>query len=150
MKFERSRWLAVVVAVSTPLVAIGATGSDATSGDEKKGLPLEPAGTLEFTTDEGTWISLDVSPDGEWVFFELLGDIYKVSIDGGDAQRVTEGMGYDSQPVVSPDGQRLAFVSDRDGADNLWISRLDGDDARKLSSERQNGMVSPTWTPDSR
>lgn len=148
--FERSRWIGVVATLSTLMVAAWATGSDASFRDDREGLPLEPAGTLEFTTNEGTWISLDVSPDGEWVFFELLGDIYKVSIDGGDAARVTEGMGYDSQPVVSPDGQWLAFVSDRAGADNLWISRLDGSDARKLSSGRQNGFVSPAWTPDGR
>src|SRR5215470_13175130 len=44
--------------------------------DEKKGLPLKSDRKIEFTTDEGTWLSLDVSPDGKTIVFELLGDIY--------------------------------------------------------------------------
>src|SRR5713101_7292412 len=44
--------------------------------DEKKGLPLKSDRKVEFTTDEGTWLSLDVSPDGKTIAFELVGDIY--------------------------------------------------------------------------
>jgi len=119
-------------------------------GGAGQGLPLEPADTLRFTTDEGTWISLDVTPDGEAVIFELLGDLYRVSLSGGDAERITSGMGFDSQPRVSPDGAWIAFVSDRDGADNLWVARIDGMGARKLTSETRNAVVSPAWMPDSR
>ncbi|MCL7960526.1 MAG: hypothetical protein M8861_10060, partial [marine benthic group bacterium] len=119
------------------------------STGNKSGLPLEPVGKLEFTTDEGTWISLSLTPDGGTVVFELLGDFYTVPIGGGAATRITEGMAWDSQPVVSPDGQWIAFISDRDGADNLWIAGIDGSEPRKLSSERQSIILSPTWTPDS-
>ena len=116
---------------------------------DKNELPLETKEKLEFETDEGTWISLDVTPDGKEIFFELLGDIYKVPIAGGDAARVTDGTPYDAQPRISPDGKWIAFISDRNGSDNLWISKIDGKDPRKLSNESQDAVISPTWTPDS-
>src|SRR5687767_1220686 len=116
---------------------------------EKNELPLEMKDKLEFETDEGTWMSLDVTPDGQLVVFELLGDLYKVPIGGGDAARVTDGTPYDAQPRVSPDGKWIAFISDRSGSDNLWIAKIDGTEPRKLSSESQDAVISPTWTPDS-
>ena len=116
---------------------------------DKNELPLEMPETLEFETDEGTWISLDVVPDGKTIVFELLGDVYRLPIGGGDATRVTDGTPYDSQPRVSPDGKRIAFISDRGGSDNLWIATIDGKEPRKLSDESQSAVISPAWTPDS-
>src|SRR5579883_2236159 len=84
--------------------------------DEKKGLPLKPGRKIEFTTDEGTWLSLDVSPDGKTIAFELLGDIYTLPIEGGEAKLIDGGMAFDSQPRFSPDGQWIAFLSDREGS----------------------------------
>jgi len=139
----------VLILLAGP-AALTAQAPSQNRGGGDSGLPLEAADTLRFTTDEGTWISLDVTPDGEAVVFELLGDIYRVPLSGGDAERITSGMGFDSQPRVSPDGQWIAFVSDRDGADNLWVARMDGSGARKLTSETQNSLVSPAWMPDSR
>lgn len=140
----------LVLALAMPALAQGnGKGSGKDKKDDK--LPLEEgAETLAFTTDEGTWISLDVTGDGETIIFELLGDIYSLPIAGGTATHVTEGMGYDSQPRVSPDGRRIAFISDRDGADNLWIANIDGGEARKLSSEKDVSVISPVWTPDGR
>jgi Tol biopolymer transport system component len=116
---------------------------------DKNELPLEPAGRLEFETDEGTWISLDVAPDARSIVFELLGDLYRIPLAGGDATRITQGLPYDAQPRVSPDGKRIAFISDRSGSDNLWIANADGKEPRKLSNESQRGVISPAWTPDS-
>ncbi|HJR60275.1 MAG TPA: hypothetical protein VJ813_12770, partial [Vicinamibacterales bacterium] len=116
---------------------------------DKNELPLEMSKKLEFETDEGTWISLDVTPDAKTVVFELLGDLYKVPIGGGDATRITDGSPYDAQPRVSPDGRWIAFISDRSGSDNLWIAKIDGTGARKLSNESQDAIISPAWTPDS-
>jgi Tol biopolymer transport system component len=115
-----------------------------------RALPLETARTIEFKVTEGTWLSLDVTPDGRRIIFELLGDLYALPIEGGTAARITEGLAYDAQPRVSPDGQWIAFISDRDGADNLWIARIDGTEPRKLSSETQVPLLSPTWSPDGR
>jgi len=90
----------------------------------RRGLPLQPGRTIEFTTDEGAWVSLDVFPDGKMIVFELLGDLYTVPIAGGDAKALTGGLPFDSQPRCSPNGKLIAFLSDRDGAD--YSSWTDG------------------------
>jgi Tol biopolymer transport system component len=111
-------------------------------------LPLIPTRTLDFTTDEGTWISLDLSPDGQTIVFELLGDLYTIPVGGGEATRITSGQGYDMQPRYSPNGEQLVFVSDRDGSENLWLSNADGSDAYQLTDGEQESYLSPAWTPD--
>ncbi len=116
--------------------------------EEKKGLSLKSARKIEFTTDEGTWISLDVSPDGKSIAFELLGDIYTLPISGGEAKLIDGGMAFDSQPKVSPDGKWIAFLSDRDGNENVWIMRADGTDAKQLSKDPTAEFASPSWSPD--
>jgi len=112
-------------------------------------LELEPIRTIEFTTDEATWLSLDVSPDGSTLVIEVLGDLYLLPISGGTARPLTEGMAFDSQPKFSPDGSRVAFVSDRDGAENVWTIGVDGADAQRLSDNRSMAeFASPDWAPD--
>ena len=117
--------------------------------DKEEPLPLKGERKLEFTTDEGTWTSLDVSPDGKTIVFDLIGNLYTIPISGGEATRITNtGLGFNIQPSYSPDGSWIAFLSDRDGAANLWISKPDGSAAKKLSDEKQAGFVCPAWTPD--
>lgn len=116
---------------------------------KKHDLPLKAERTIAFDTDEVTWLSLDVPPDGQAILFELAGDLYRVPMGGGTATRITDGLPYDAQPRVSPDGTRLAFISDRNGSDNLWIAKIDGTEPRKLSNETQQAVISPAWTPDS-
>lgn len=116
--------------------------------EAKKGLPLKPERTVEFTTDEGTWLSVDVSPDGKTIAFDLLGQLYTMPLDGGEAKPITSGMAFNSQPRFSPDGSKLAFISDRDGAENVWIANSDGSNAKQLSKEEQSEFSSPAWLPD--
>jgi Tol biopolymer transport system component len=116
--------------------------------DEKKGLPLKSARKIEFTTDEGTWLSLDVSPDGKTIVFELLGDIYTLPIDGGTAKLVDGGMAFDTQPKFSPDGKWIAFISDREGSENVWIMHPDGSGVKQVSKDPNNEFASPSWSPD--
>ncbi|HQZ96511.1 MAG TPA: hypothetical protein PLP21_09350 [Pyrinomonadaceae bacterium] len=120
--------------------------------EEKKSetppLPLKVAETLKFTTNEGTWMSLDVSPDGKWMTFDMLGDIYTLPIEGGVAKRIHGGMSFESQPKFSPDGQWIAFLSDRSGAENLWVMKPDGSDAKAITKDTKSMFVSPSWTED--
>ncbi len=124
--------------------------------EEKKGLTLKSDRKVEFTTDEATWLSLDVSPDGKTIVFELLGDLYTVPVGGGQATRLAVsdsshkdgvGMAFDSQPRYSPDGKWIAFLSDRDGAENLWICKADGSEPKKLSKDTNAEFASPAWLP---
>jgi Tol biopolymer transport system component/imidazolonepropionase-like amidohydrolase len=107
-----------------------------------------PADTVRFTTDEGTWMNLDVSPDGQWVVFDLLGDLYRVPMGGGPAQRLTGGRAFDHQPRYSPDGRAIVFVSDRSGMDNLWLVDADGGNARQLTKLDDSFPTAPAWMPD--
>ena len=107
-----------------------------------------PSRTISFETDEGTWISLDVSPDGKSLVFSLLGDLYLLPISGGAARRITAGPAYDVQPRFSPDGRWIAFASDRSGTENLWIADLEGKNARAVSAEKDAFVNGPAWSPD--
>src|SRR5437867_1356882 len=117
---------------------------------KQDGLTLKAARKIEFSTDEGTWISLDVSSDGRAIVFDLVGHLYRLDINGGDAVPITSGFSFESQPRFSPDGKEIVYVSDRSGADNVWISRADGSSARRLTSDVDTMFTSPTWTRDGR
>ena len=123
--------------------------------DEKKDetLPLKTTRKVSFTTDEGTWMSIDMSPDGKQIVFDLLGDLYVIPSTGGDAKRLTSGPAWDCQPRFSPNGKQIAFISDRNGSDNLWLinvdgSQIEGKDAKKVSEETDDQLGSPAWSPD--
>ncbi|MBW3535891.1 MAG: amidohydrolase, partial [Gemmatimonadetes bacterium] len=113
-------------------------------------LPLEPTRSVRFDMTEGSWISLDVSPDGSSVVFDYLGDLFVVPVEGGEARQLTSGMAFDAQPRFSPDGRRVAFTSDRSGGQNIWIMALDGSDTVQVSEGDANRAESPEWTPDGR
>src|SRR5689334_24255282 len=107
-------------------------------------LPLVPTRHIAFDTTEGTWMSVDISPDGQQLVFDLLGDLYSMSVGGGTARPLTHGLPFDSQPTYSPDNQWIAFLSDRSGAENVWLMRPDGSDARQVSFQDDDSvLVSP-------
>lgn len=113
-------------------------------------LPIKTTKTIEFATDEGTWMSLDLSPDGKTIVFELLGDLYTMPAEGGEATRIIGGIHYDGMPRYSPDGKKILFVSDRSGAENLWTINADGTEPKAVSKGRNTHWVSPSWSPDGR
>ncbi|PYP07481.1 MAG: amidohydrolase, partial [Gemmatimonadetes bacterium] len=115
---------------------------------KRDSLPLKMARTVSFETSEGTWISLDVSPDGKTIVFELLGDLYTLPIAGGAATRISSGPAFDSQPRWSPDGKRIVFLSDKSGAENVWLCDPDGSHSKALTKGTNNLYASPDWTPD--
>jgi len=103
---------------------------------------------VPIRVDEGTWMDLDVSPDGRTIAFALLGDIYTMPIAGGTPTRIAEGLAWEVQPRFSPDGSRIAFTSDRGGGDNIWLMNADGSDMRALTDEDFRLLNQPTWSPD--
>ncbi len=110
--------------------------------------PRADARTIAFEASEGTWMSLDVSPDGQTVAFDLLGDIYAMPIAGGRARPLTSGPAWDYHPRYSPDGKTIAFTSDRSGIENVWIMDADGGNPRAISAEKDEYVRSAAWTPD--
>ncbi|MBW8192378.1 amidohydrolase family protein [Neiella marina] len=103
---------------------------------------------LQFTTDEGTWLNLDVSPDGEQIVFDLLGDLYLLPIDGGKSLRLTTSTAQEIQPRFSPDGKSLAYISDREGGNNVWVMDLASGEEKAVTNEDFRLLMNPTWTPD--
>lgn len=114
------------------------------------GLPLTGGREITIDTREGTWLSPDISPDGSTIVFELLGDLFAVDArSGGEARALTTGMAFDSQPVFSPDGRELAFLSDRSGAENVWVMGADGSRPHALTTLDDNSVfASPAWSAD--
>ena len=109
------------------------------------------AGRLQFEAREGTWMAPDISPDGRTILFDLLGDIYTLDAAGGAARPLLTGDAFETQPVFSPDGKQIAFISDKSGAANLWVANADGSNARKLSGDTDPAIyTSPAWSSDGR
>jgi len=105
--------------------------------------------TFSITTDEGTWMNLDVSSDGKEIVFDLLGDIYIMPITGGAAKALTEGIAWDVQPRFSPNGKYISYTSDKSGADNIWIMNRDGSGKRQVTRETFRLLNNATWMPNS-
>lgn len=102
---------------------------------------------VSFTTTEATHSHVDVSPDGRFLLFDVLGDIYRVSVEGGDAEPVLTGQDFQWMPRYSPDGKRIAFISDHGGAANLWVADVDGSGARQITQGWKAQITAPIWTP---
>ena len=114
----------------------------------EKPLPLEAARSFALDTREGTWLSLDLSPDGQTLVFDMLGDLYQMPFAGGEAVRLTSGMAYDAQPRFSPDGRKIVFISDRDGADNVHVLDLATKEVKAITRGKTSVYLSADWSPD--
>lgn len=110
-----------------------------------------PEGTFKevsFSTQEGTWMNLDLSPDGREIVFDLLGDIYLLPVTGGQARLIRGGHAFEVQPRFSPDGKKILFTSDAGGGDNIWVMDRDGSNARQVTRENFRLLNNAVWTPD--
>ena len=150
----QSALLALSFVFVSTLVPQGALAQDplAANGEEdapeNENLPLPVDRTVSIDMTEGSWISLDVSPDGQTIVFDFLGDLFTIPIEGGTATQLTSGMAFDAQPRFSPDGTRIVYTSDYDGGQNVWIMSLDGSDTVQVSRGASNRTESPEWMPD--
>lgn len=128
--------------------------NDTLKKDEKKWDVNDPytndwkINKVALNTNEGTWMNLDVSPDGKTIVFDLLGDIYSMPVTGGKATALTSGMAYTVQPRFSPDGKRISFTSDAAGGDNIWIMDANGKNARQITKETFRLLNNAVWTAD--
>ncbi len=112
-----------------------------------------PGDGWEFTevplnTDEGTWMSLDISPDGKQIVFDLVGDIFIMPFSGGKATPLRTGLPYEVQPRFSPDGKLISFTSDAGGGDNIWIMKKDGSEEKQVTEESFRLLNNAVWTND--
>jgi len=139
-------FLVVLAGLTSTVASQAPQRPDSGRRDPTNTLPLGTTRTARFTTDQGTWMSVDVSPDGGTVVFDLLGDIYTVPLAGGKATRIVSGNAIDVQPRYSPDGKSIVFLSDRGGTEATWIADADGRRPRLLT---QGGSY-PAFTPDGR
>ncbi|HKP29858.1 MAG TPA: LpqB family beta-propeller domain-containing protein, partial [Gemmatimonadales bacterium] len=105
---------------------------------------------ISFTTSEGTWMSVDISPDGQWLVFDLLANVYRMPVAGGTAQNLTgnSGIAINTHPRISPDGKLIAFISDRKGQNNLWVMNADGSNPREVFIDPGVRISQPAWTAD--
>ncbi len=126
---------------------------NASAQDKKEWDVADPQGDWGFkemplSTDEGTWMNLDVSPDGSQLVFDLLGDIYIMSASGGEATALRSGLPYEVQPRFSPDGRQISFTSDAGGGDNIWTMNVDGSDAKQITKEDFRLLNNAVWSSD--
>src|SRR6056297_3374449 len=143
--------IVVIARLAVPAFAQEVDDGDSNGKGQASWSVQDPPGEwrpITIDADEVSWSSVDVSPDGKFLVFDFLGDLYRLPIDGGDAVSLTDGIAWDFQPAFSPDGKRIAFISDRSGAENVWTMRVDGEDLRQVTDERAQLLHNPAWTPD--
>jgi imidazolonepropionase-like amidohydrolase/Tol biopolymer transport system component len=139
-----------VAALSILLLSTTALAQDKDAKKWDVAAPPMKTRPVPINVTEGTWMNVDVSPDGRTIAFDLLGDIYTMPIAGGRASRIASGLPFEVQPRFSPDGTKIAFTSDRGGGDNIWIMNVDGSGRRQLTKETFTLLNNPTWSPDGR
>lgn len=148
--------LATLLILTLPAIAQTPPATEPEKKDEKKdekkwdvNNPPGPSHDVPIDVTKGTWMSLDLSPDGTEIVFDLLGDLYVIPFSGGEARAISTGVAWDMQPRYSPNGKWIAFTSDRAGGDNIWIMNRDGSDPKQVSKETFRLLTQPAWSPDS-
>lgn len=134
----------------TAVFCIGLLHAQDKKKDDKKWEVANPSGNwtfkeINFNTQEGTWMNLDVSPDGKEIVFDLLGDIYSMPIAGGKAKVLRTGIPFEIQPRFSPDGKKISFTSDAGGGDNVWIMNRDGSEPKQVTKESFRLLNNAVW-----
>lgn len=154
------------IALAATFALLLSTASHCEDEAKSSGWDIEnapgPGQVQEIDCQTGTWINLDVSPDGKSIVFDLLGDLYVMPISGADGteatgkqypRNLTNTVAWEMQPRYSPDGRHIAMTSDRMGkqnkaGDNLWIINADGSEPTQVTSESFRLICNPVWSPD--
>jgi len=133
------------------LLALAIASATSGADEQAKWQVNNPPGkfeTVRIQTQSGTWMNLSVSPDGQTLVFDLLGDIYSMPISGGKAKKLTADIGWQMQPSFSPDGKYIAYTSDEGGGDNIYLMNADGSNPHAITKETFRLLNSPAWSPD--
>lgn len=146
--FPKLSTLALALSVSLSGSVLADKAKEAKDEKWSVNAPQGEFKTAKINVETGTWMNIDVSPDGKTVVFDLLGDIYTMPISGGKAKALMTDIAWQMQPRFSPDGKYIAFTSDEDGGDNLWIMNADGTNAKAVTEETFRLLNSPAWSPD--
>ncbi len=146
----RKRTLSLAAKLALPLSMLV---SPAFADEEKKEWDVngDHGGTvksIQYSVEKGTWLNIDVSPNGDQLVFDMLGDIYLMPASGGKATRIIGDRSMDIQPQFSPDGSKIAFTSDRDGGDNIWVYDIQDKSFTQVTNEDYRLLNNPVWTPD--
>jgi Tol biopolymer transport system component/imidazolonepropionase-like amidohydrolase len=144
---KRANTIALAALVSSAL------STTAIAADESKDKwditkPPFPLSSVSINTNETTWSNLDVAPDGKEMVFDMLGNLFTVSVNGGTAKALTDDFAWDLHPAISPDGSQIAFISDRDGVSNVWVMDRDGENLKQVTKSKNDIIHSPKWSPD--
>jgi Tol biopolymer transport system component/imidazolonepropionase-like amidohydrolase len=142
------------ISIAHPAFAFAQDTAAPTTTDDKEEKwdilnPPFDLNTVEIKTNETTWSSLDITPDGKHFVFDMLGDIFIVDIDGGEAKALTQDFAWNIHPSISPDGTKIAFISDRDGLSNAWVMDINGENLKQITTEKSYLIHAPKWSPDS-
>ncbi len=113
-------------------------------------IPKGKTRSIGFSTSEGTYMSVSPAPDESWVSFDLLGHIYRLGKGEESAISLTQtsGVSLNFHPAVSPDGKKIAFISDRSGQDGIWTMDSDGNNPQLLFVDPDVRFTDPVWMPD--
>ncbi|MBR7798391.1 amidohydrolase family protein [Undibacterium fentianense] len=130
------------------LVSGISTAADAPKKKWDVNSPTGESKTIQLDIKTGTWMSVDVSPDGKKILLDMLGDIYVMPIEGGEAKALTHSMAWEMQARFSPDGKQITFMSDAGGGDNVWVMNADGSDPRAVTKEDFRLLNNPVWHPN--
>ncbi len=135
---------APALAAALALLAFAAAPSGSAGSD-----PSAPPGadSARLTLHEGTNVAAALSPDGRRLAVDLLGSIWVLPAEGGEATRLTDPAGDARQPDWSPDGGRIAFQSYRTGNWHIWTVGADGSGPRQLTHGPYDHRE-PRWSPD--
>lgn len=79
-----------------------------------------------------------ISPDGQTIAFSYKGDVFTVPASGGQARQLTSNAAYDSYPIWSPDGSKIAFASSREGSLDIYVMNKFGGEPKRLTTRSTN------------
>jgi Tol biopolymer transport system component len=115
------------------------------------GLPIKAERTISISTNESSYLDVDISPDGSTILFTCLGELFSVPAKGGVATQLTRGLAINRCPIWSPDGKLIAYESDATGFQKLHVTNLSGNFKKVFDVKSSDGeILKPIWFPDSK